>query len=153
MIGVGVKIMTKFYCNRCKLDVELVNDECPQCGTNWQKIINNSISKEKDDINESIIKNKIINNDDKEKKDNRDIKSVYNFFHDYAVFVKYAHFFFAFIAFITIFIHKLINVFIILGHMFLASLLIFCGILLENIFKWKSYMLKINYEISKNTKK
>jgi len=34
--------MNRFYCNVCKKDIMLENGICPDCKTNWDKIINES---------------------------------------------------------------------------------------------------------------
>ena len=142
--------MEKFYCNKCQEDVELINGKCPKCGTNWDEVMRSSIAKE--NISVDYYANNEQGSNPKEKYTN-DIKGVWSFFLDYANVCKYICFVFAVIVFILMFLYEEINIHIVLIHMMGVFSMILLGIILEKSFKWKAYMLKTNYEISKNLKK
>lgn len=43
----GRVYMNEFYCNKCNEDIILKNGICTKCGTNWEKLISESV----DEIN------------------------------------------------------------------------------------------------------
>ena len=138
--------MEKFYCNVCNCDVTLKNGICPKCETNWQNIIEESLNS-KNTFQKYV---KQINEEEKveeveEKID--DIAKTITFFLKYAQAVKIGTFILAIIVAIGCLIlvddsEGLSLIFLIL----VCPLIVFWGIFLEQHFKWKAYMLKINYE-------
>ena len=141
--------MKNFYCNICEEDVVLQNGECPKCKTNWDKIINDTISDDSQPFN----MNQESNNDNffQEEKDVEVQKitedcmhSNINFFLTWASIGKI---FMIIIGIIIAFI-SLVEVESTDGYSLILLVVsagfIFAGIVFENNLKWKAYMLHTN---------
>ncbi len=144
--------MSNFYCNICEEDVSLQNGKCPKCKTDWGKIVNSKVSDESTPVD--IYKKDIVNNKDeeiqiKEFEDNKiiteeSISNNINFFLTWSTIVKII----MIIIGIIVAIYSIIRMEATDGNSILllifVPLIILYGFILENILKWKAYMLYTN---------
>ena len=148
--------MEKFYCNICNKDVKLENGKCPNCGTDWKKIITepdidgepilfyDNTNKNQKDNNKAYISNTLKNKSD-------DIKETYSFYLRTANIGKYIILLFAtVIAIFSILLLESTDGFS-LSILFIAFVLVGYAFVFEKNFKWKAYMLKLVY-MNKNKK-
>ncbi len=133
--------MRKFYCNKCKKDVDLINGKCPLCKTDWEKIIGESIKNIEDidyDEDSNVMEN--------------DIESIFNFYLKIANIGKYLSL--IVVAFILVVVATNMDrmdepvLFLVEAIIVAVSIGLF-GFMFEKNVKWKAYMLKINSEILK----
>lgn len=146
--------MNKFYCNICGKDVTLKDGKCPDCKTDWDKIINNNCSDDIEPLNiykgNDIKDEKIIEEEYTNVKTNnrtnidKDIDDNINFFLTSGrigkIYMIVISIIIAIISFIGIESTEGLSLLLLI----VSASIIGSAIIFENNLKWKAYMLYTN---------
>lgn len=140
----------KFYCNKCNEDISLKNGTCPNCGTNWEELISESV-----DGTNSVSWNQHVMIDEKQEVDEfnnvngitlNDINNNVYFFLTWATILKIICFVLSSIFLFCTFLLYDPNDIISLWFLVPCLSFFLFGFVVKNNLKWKAYMLYTNLD-------
>ena len=141
--------MGKFYCNICEEEVTLKDGKCPNCKTDWKKVMNGDENAEDNNIEyyqEDEDENTVVVPEITDK----DIDDNINFFLSWGNVGKVFLFFVAGVLVLVSFIEMENTDGWSLILLLVAVAVAFFAIVFENSLKWKAYMLHTNKKKKKN---